>query len=112
MINYPENRWEWPLLTSIEEYLTARNEAERVATQFAVLRAAIERFASALRDDPRQVAHKVPDWPSRDDLFKLIQSAVTAWQKMENAYQTVPSEHKRDIPAPFKTLGDIGQIID
>jgi hypothetical protein len=101
------NSWEWwPAMSAIEDYVKARQAAERIQVRVSQFRRQISMFADALSLTPHKAAPKIPThWMPREELVMLLDEAVNAWDHMSRSWEAVPEDQRKHVSPPLLSLG-------
>ena len=92
-------------MSAVDEYLDARREFDQHAAKVSQLRSRLKSFRDVLESPPSVALAQVPaDWPTRDDLLRIVGEANAAFDKMQSAWTRVPMEHREYVTAPQTSL--------
>jgi hypothetical protein len=92
-------------MSATDEYLNARKEFEQHAARVSQLRARLKSFRDTLESPPGVALAQVPaDWPTRDDLLRIVGEANAAFDRMQSAWTRVPAEYQEHVTPPPTSL--------
>jgi hypothetical protein len=92
-------------MSATDEYLNARKDFEQHAARVSQLRARLKNFREVLESPPSVALAQVPaDWPTLDDLLRIVGEANAAFDRMQNAWIRVPVEYQEHVTPPQTSL--------
>jgi hypothetical protein len=89
-------------MSAVDEYLTARAEAAKIAARVSRLAQELTGFSEALRLEPYQASPRIPqNWQTREDWQTLLNDAMTAWTTMRSLYNQIPNDQRQFVSPPL-----------
>ena len=104
------NRIEWPFMSETDDYLDARNAAEKTAVRLCALKADLEAFVLLLDASPHKV-RVPPTWLDKEAIQVLVNEACEAFDVMRARWDRLPTNRQEQLPRLLQTLKVVGQPI-
>lgn len=108
MTSWLMNRIE--VMPGIDEYLSARGNAERYVARISQFRHETEQLLAALHGRPQLAIQQLPaTWINLDELRELLRGAISSFETMQNRWNELAPHDQNHISPPIMTLdGDVG----
>jgi RNA binding exosome subunit len=95
-------------MSAIDEYLEARRAAQKISARISVFKNELQIFAVALDGSPHNALPQIPlTWLPREDLQRLLQDAVEAFDQMHALYLRLPDDQQAHVSKPLEKFREV-----